>query len=177
MQNPFEGNLVRLRAREQEDEPLIHAWFNDPEVTRYLTVRYPMSHAQERVFIERNSGPGYNSATFAVVRKDTGDLIGGVDLNQASPENRAATLGIAIGDKSHWDGGYGTDTMRTVCRFGFSMMNLHRIELHVYAENARAIRCYEKVGFKHEGRARDAVYSYGKYQDMLIMSLLEGELL
>lgn len=176
MHSPFEGDLIRLRAREQEDEPLLYQWFNDPEVTRFLTMRYPISHVGERVFIERNSEPGYRNANFAVVRKDSGALIGGVSLEQASPENRAATLGIAIGDKGHWDSGFGTDTMRTVCRFGFQMMNLHRIELHVYAENTRAIRCYEKVGFQHEGRARDAIFSYGKYQDLLIMSLLEGEL-
>lgn len=176
MQNPYEGELIRLRAREEEDEPLLFTWFNDPEVTQFLTLRYPLSHAKERMFIERNSDIAYANASFAVVRKDTGELIGGVSLEQASPENRSAVLGITIGDKSHWDGGYGTDTMRTVSRFGFEMMNLHRIELDVYADNARAVRCYEKVGYQLEGRLRDAVFKFGRYQDVLRMSVLEGEL-
>ncbi len=175
MHNPFEGELIRLRAREEEDEPLLFQWFNDPEVTQYLSMRYPLSHAQERVYIERNSEPGYGNANFAVVRKDTGELIGSVGLEKTSPENRSALLGITIGDKAHWDGGFGTDTMRTISRFAFTMMNLHRIELDVYVENARAIRCYEKVGYQHEGRLRDAVYKFGKYQDLLRMSVLEGE--
>ena len=65
MHTPFEGELIRLRAREEEDEPLLFQWFNDPEVTQYLSMRYPLSHAQERVYIERNSEPGYGNANFA----------------------------------------------------------------------------------------------------------------
>ncbi|MBE0610648.1 MAG: GNAT family N-acetyltransferase, partial [Dehalococcoidia bacterium] len=69
-----------------------------------------------------------------------------------------------------------TDTMRTVCRFGFEMMNLHRIQLEVYANNARARHVYEKVGFVLEGCRRQALYKFGRYHDVLVMSLLEGEL-
>ncbi len=174
--DPFSGKLVRLRAREPEDEPLLYRWFNDPEVTEHLTVRYPLSHAQERAFIEHVSAADYREANFGVETLAEGKLIGGVSLGSSSPENRSAVLGIALGDKTYWDGGYGTDTMRTICRFGFEMMNLHRIELEVYAANERAVHVYEKVGFVAEGRRRDASYKFGRYEDVLIMGLLEGEL-
>jgi RimJ/RimL family protein N-acetyltransferase len=176
MQSPFEGRLVRLRAREPEDEPLLYQWFNDPEVTEHLSVRYPLSHAQERAFIERSSEISYQHASFAVEALADGRLVGGVDLVRTSPENRSAILGIALGDKSRWDGGYGTDTMRTVCRYGFEMMNLHRIELDVYADNERARHVYEKVGFKVEGCRRQAHFKFGRYVDVIVMGLLEGEL-
>jgi RimJ/RimL family protein N-acetyltransferase len=174
--SPFEGKLVKLRARELEDEPLLYKWFNDPEVTEFLTVRYPLSHKTEREFLEGAGHIDYSNASFAVETLVEGRLIGGVSLQDARPEYRAATLGIALGDKTFWDGGYGTDAMRTVCRFGFEMMNLHRIELDVYADNARAQHVYEKVGFRLEGRRRDATFKYGRYQDVLVMGLLEGEL-
>lgn len=174
--SPFEGRLVRLRAREPEDEPLLHEWFNDPEVTQHLTIRYPLSHAQEKEFIEGASRVGYNLASFGVETITESRLIGGVGLESVSPENRSAILGIAIGDKAFWNGGYGTDAMRVLCRFGFEMMNLHRIELEVYAENARAIHVYEKVGFQLEGTRRQAMFKFGRYQDLRVMGLLEGEL-
>jgi RimJ/RimL family protein N-acetyltransferase len=174
--SPFEGRLVRLRAREPEDEPLLYRWFNDPEVTRHLTIRYPLSHSAERAFIERVSDVGYNNASFGVETLSDSRLIGGIGLEHVSPENRSAELGIALGDKTYWNGGYGTDAMRVLCRFGFEQMNLHRIELDVYADNVRAIRVYEKVGFKHEGTRRQALYKYGAYHDVLLMGLLEGEL-
>lgn len=174
--SPYEGKLIRLRAREPEDEPLLYRWFNDPEVIENLTVRYPLSHAAERDFIERHSMIGYSNASFGVETIAEGRLIGGAELGGASPENRSAVLGIALGDKQFWNSGHGTDTMRTLCRFGFEMMNLHRIELDVYATNERARRVYEKVGFKLEGVRREAVYKFGRYQDVFVMGMLEGEL-
>lgn len=176
MGSPFEGRLVRLRAREPEDEPLLYQWFNDSEVTQHLTIRYPLSHAQEREFIEGASRIGYNHASFGVETIAERRLIGGLELGKVSPENRSALLGIAIGDKKFWDGGYGTDAMRVLCRFGFEMMNLHRIELEVFSENARAAHVYEKVGFRLEGTRRSAVFKSGRYQDVHVMGLLEGEL-
>lgn len=176
MESPFEGRLVRLRAREPEDEPLLYQWFNDLEVTQHLSLRYPLSHAQEKEFIEASGKIGYGGATFGVETRVESRLIGGVGFERVSPENRNAVLGIAIGDKAFWNGGYGTDAMRVLCRFGFEMMNLHRVELEVFAENARAVHVYEKVGFRIEGTRRQAVFKFGEYQDLHVMGLLEGEL-
>ena len=171
----FEGRLIRLRARELEDAPLLYEWFNDPEVTEHLSLRYPLSHKRPREFIEKASDVGYGAASFAIETL-AGELIGGCDLDSTSPENRSASLGIAIGDKAYWDGGYGTDAMRTLCRFGFEMMNLHRIELEVYGNNHRARHVYEKVGFTLEVTKRQGTYKFGQYHDVHIMGLLEGEL-
>lgn len=176
MESPWEGRLVRLRAQEPEDEPLLHQWVNDPEVTDNINTRYPVSHEFERDFLKRKDSVGYHDGGFAVETLADGRLIGRVSLQQVAPENRSASLGILIGDKSYWDGGYGTDTMRVVCRFGFEMMNLHRIALEVFARNARAVRVYENVGFRLDGCRRKAVYRNGEYRDVLFMSLLEGEL-
>lgn len=176
MRSPYEGKLIRLRAREPEDEPMLYQWFNDPEVIEHLRIRYPLSHAQEQAFIRSTSEIAYASASFAVETLADGRLIGGVGLQNTSPEDRSAVLGIALGDKTYWDSGYGTDTMRTICRFGFEMMNLHRIELEVYEPNKRAIAVYERIGFKIEGRRRDAKFKFGAYADMVVMGLLEGEL-
>lgn len=175
VQSSFEGKLIRLRAREPEDEPLLFQWFNDAEVTEFLSMRYPLSHVQEKEYVERTSAIAYSNASFAVETLSGGRLIGGGDLRTGPPEDRHAELGIALGDKASWDGGYGTDTMRTLCRVGFNEMNLHRIELWVFAENTRARHVYEKVGFREEGVRRDAFFRRGRYGDMVLMSLLETE--
>ncbi|MCC7364616.1 MAG: GNAT family N-acetyltransferase [Dehalococcoidia bacterium] len=172
--SPLEGELIRLRSHEPEDEPYFHRWIHDPEVTEHLNARYPYSHAQEREFASLTST--YQNATFSVVTLAEGQLIGNVSLRNAVPEDRSCDLGIMIGDKEYWGRGYGTDTMRTACRFGFEMMNLHRIELEVFAGNDRAQHVYEKVGFKVEARRRQAHFKFGRYVDVLVMGLLEGEL-
>ena len=174
--NALQGKLVRLRSFEPEDEAIVFAWVNDPEVQEFHGTRYPRSHASIRRSGEDASTIKYSSGTFAVEALDDAKLIGEVWIGAERPECRSAEVAITIGDKSRWDGGYGTDAMRTICRFGFEMMNLHRIELHVFAENGRARRAYQKVGFKEEGLLRDSVYKYGKYIDDVVMGLLEGEL-
>ena len=65
--------------------------------------------------------------------------------------------------------------LQTLLRFGFEQLNLNRICLRVFAENERAIRLYEKTGFQHEGRWRQAEYRHGRYHDMLWMSVLRDE--
>jgi RimJ/RimL family protein N-acetyltransferase len=54
-------------------------------------------------------------------------------------------------------------------------MNLHRVFLKVYEDNPKAIRAYEKCGFQHEGRLRQAIYRKGRYYDELLMSVLSHE--
>ncbi|MGE5595716.1 MAG: GNAT family N-acetyltransferase [Hyphomicrobiales bacterium] len=174
MTDPLEGELVRLRSPEPDDEPYYYRWINDPEVTEYLSVRYPMTHAQEREFAAGVTT--YDHAVFTVVTREDGRPIGNADLRQASPENRSAILGIMIGEREYRGRGYGTDTTRTICRFGFEMMNLHRIELGVFAENHRARHVYEGIGFREEAVLRQAYFRFGRYIDQVVMGLLEGEL-
>jgi len=170
------GRLIRLRALESADEPLLQAWVNDPVVTEYLTHIYPYSHAQESGFIAAASPARFAEARFGIVTLDEGVLIGVESLEGARPESRSASLAIMIGDRRYWGRGYGTDAVRTLCRFGFEMMNLHRVELEVFPENLRAIRVYERVGFQHEGRRREGIYRAGRYSDVLGMGMLRSEL-
>ncbi|MGC5019555.1 GNAT family N-acetyltransferase [Micromonospora sp. DT47] len=87
-----------------------------------------------------------------------------------------AELDISLGEKVCWGRGYGTEAMRLICRYGFDKMRLHRISLWVADENAAAIRVYTKVGFVEEGRARESFRRDGRWHDMIMMGLLEGEL-
>ncbi|MEX0749816.1 MAG: GNAT family protein [Dehalococcoidia bacterium] len=173
----IEGKLINLRAIDLSDVDRYLAWFNDPEVTRYLQRRYQMSRLAEETWLrERGTqqmsyGSGGN---FAIETKD-GVHIGSVGFHYVNPENRKATLGITIGDKEYWSKGYGTDAMLTMLRFGFEEMNLRRIDLSVDEDNERAIACYRRCGFVEEGRLREERYSRGTYRDQLWMGVLREE--
>jgi RimJ/RimL family protein N-acetyltransferase len=80
-----------------------------------------------------------------------------------------------VGDKTVWNQGYGSEAAKLMLQHGFENLNLHRIYLRVYENNPRAIRSYEKVGYVHEGRMRQAVYKNGKFEDVLLMSVLRSE--
>jgi RimJ/RimL family protein N-acetyltransferase len=81
-------------------------------------------------------------------------------------------VGIAFGER---EAGFGTDAMRVLCRFGFEMMNLHRIQLTVDATNERARHVYRKVGFRDEGVLRDRRFIRGEYRGTAWMSLFRDE--
>lgn len=65
--------------------------------------------------------------------------------------------------------------MRTLLRFVFLELNLHRVELEVYDFNPRAMRCYEKAGFRLEGTRRQVLYRDGRYHDIHQMGILQEE--
>jgi len=168
------GTLTRLRRIERDDIPTFVRWFADPEVREFLLLNRPISIAEEEQWFVQQL-QSQNAELFAIETND-GIHIGNIGLHDINWLHRSAEMGIVIGHKQYWGKGYGSDAIRTLLRFAFDEMNLHRVQLTVYEDNARAIRAYEKCGFRHEGRLRDAVYRKGRYYDMLLMSVLSGEL-
>lgn len=175
------GERIRLRPIERDDLPNFVRWFQDPEVREGLFMVVPFSMAQEERWFERMleaSAKNPGSQPFAVetrVDDDTWQHIGSCGLDAIDNRSRSAELGIAIGDKTFWNQGLGTDAVRTITRFGFDTLNLHRVFLRVYSYNKRAIRAYEKAGFHHEGRWRESHFFNGQYHDTLFMAVLNHE--
>ena len=169
------GSKTCLRALEQDDLPHFVRWINDPETRRFMMMRYPLSMTEEEQwwqgFLTRK-----DDHIFAVEAED-GTYIGNIGLHGIERENRRALLGIIIGEKAYWGQGYGTDAIRAMLRWAFGYLNLNRISLTVYAYNERAIRCYLKAGFRHEGAMREARFIDGQYHDELVMGILRHEFL
>lgn len=168
----LKGERVTLRPPRAEDLEANLGWIHDPEVTRFLSFRYPLTEAEEEEWLRRPQG--FGAVRFAIETED-GRHIGNCGLEAVDRESRFAVFGIMIGEKDCWSRGYGTDALRTLLRFGFETMNLHRVELEVLEFNARGIRSYEKCGFQVEARLRRHAYREGEYHDALVMGILRPE--
>ncbi len=183
------GDRIRLRALERADLPYFVSWLNDPEVRQGLSRYLPLSMAEEEHWFEETLKRDPVERPLAIEIKINNNLtdraegelqtdwimIGNAGIFNLDWRNRSAELGIMIGDKRYWGKGYGTETMQLLLRHGFTTLNLHRIYLRVFADNPRAIRAYQKAGFTLEGRLRQAEFHAGKYQDVLVMSVLKPE--
>ncbi len=171
------GERVRLRAIERADLPAFVAWLNDPEVREFIMLYSPLSNEQEeRWFKGVLEQPTYNQPLAIEVREGDGwKPVGNCAFHVQDWRVRSAELGIFIGEKSCWGQGYGTEVMQLLLAYGFETLNLNRIYLRVYENNHRAIRAYEKAGFVHEGRMRQAEFRNGNYEDVLFMSVLSEE--
>lgn len=171
------GKRIRLRHVEQADLPRFVEWLNDPEVRQGLAMYLPLSQVEEEAWFEKmlKRSPDEQPLAIEVQARDGWEMVGNCGFFELDWRNRNAELGVVIGDKSYWNRGYGTDVMRLLLRHGFATLNLHRIYLRVFEDNRRAIRAYEKAGFVHEGRQRQAEFRDGRYLDVLMMSVLRSE--
>lgn len=174
------GKRIRLRADERTDIPQFTTWLNDPEVRQHLGHYLPFSLAAEEQWYEGMLKRPREEQPLAIEIRDPASadgwrLIGNCGFMNLDWIHRQGEIGLFLGEKTCWNQGYGTEVMQLLLRHGFETLNLNRISLRVDEDNLRGIHVYEKVGFVHEGRFRQAVYKDGKYQDVLSMSILRSE--
>ncbi len=175
----FRGQLVRLTA----ENPALLAeadarWSSNSEFSRLLNRGPAQIWSTKKITqwieqdIERDDGQEF----FFEVRALKNDcLIGFIGMFGIRWPHGDAMVAIGIGEPEYWGGGYGTEAMRLVLRYAFQELNLYRVTLGVFAYNTRAIRCYEKAGFKHEGREHGTIYRDGERSDVLFMGVLREE--
>jgi len=150
---------------------------NDPELRATLAQRYPMSMAREADWIERvTRGQDPSEMTFAICLVEGNRHVGNCGLVAIDRDNRTATLGILIGERDCRGKGFGAEAIRVLCRFAFEEMDLRKIRLDAHAENAAALKTYERVGFRREGILREEVYRNGRPVDVVRMGLWRGDL-
>jgi RimJ/RimL family protein N-acetyltransferase len=170
------GERVYLRPAEKSDLETFVAWFADAEMRGMLGMRAPLSVAMEEQWFTRAvENQGKDHFHFVMCLLDDQRPIGTISLMQVDRENGNAGVGIAIGEKELWGKGYGTDAMNALLDFAFGEIRLERVWLDVYDFNTRAMRSYEKSGFVAEGTQRHAHYSFGKYNDVVLMAILRDD--
>ncbi|HHT91656.1 MAG: GNAT family protein [Bacillota bacterium] len=84
----------------------------------------------------------------------SGQIIGEIELDHIAWRSGEAELKVHIFDAEMHNHGHGSDAVMTLLGQAFLRMNLNRVYLRVLASNKKAVRCYEKAGFRKEGRLR-----------------------
>ena len=168
------GSLVNLRAVEPEDYRLLWEWVNDPDVMVYWGRPGNSESLPEVGRLEEAQAARGTSRKYIVETHDA-RAIGQIDYYDLNWQARSAWTSILIADPQYWGGGYGTDAMRTLLTYLFRNLGLHRVSLSAHVTNGRAIRSYEKNGFKIEGTMREWAYFNGEWVDGVLMSVLDTE--
>ena len=172
----YTGELVRLREYRKSDIEIAQNYINDAEIKRLLHPGIPYLYTleDEQKWFDNLSATNQNYS-FAIETTDDNKYIGGCGINRLDWKNSVAEVGIFIGNKAYWGKGYGTDAMKILVTFIFEQMNINKIKLHVFSFNTRAIKSYEKVGFKKEGTLRKEIFRDGNYFDDIVMGMLKEE--
>ena len=171
----LEGELVSLRPLERDDAPAFVRWLNAPDVRAGLQVFRPLSLAAEYAFLENLGSTQEQQLVVGIVERTSGALVGACGLHDISWRDRRALFGILIGEKSCWGRGMGREASRLLVDYAFGTLGLHRVELHVYAFNTRALRTYQALGFVREGTLREHHFHDGRFVDTQTMAVLSDE--
>ncbi|HKM43296.1 MAG TPA: GNAT family protein [Limnochordia bacterium] len=100
--------------------------------------------------------------------------IGEIELDHIAWRSGEAELKIDIFDATMHNHGYGTDAIITLLGQAFFHMNLNRVYLRVQASNQKALRCYEKAGFKKEGRLQ-RLTEWNTEEEIFLMAVEKGK--
>lgn len=175
---PIETDRLLLRPYEDSDLEALHAMLSRTDVSRYLYSE-PMSEEQSRESLKkrrtrteiRHEGDAVGPA---VIRKDTGELIGDVLLQWTSEEHKQGEVGY-IFHPDHAGHGYATEAAREMLRFGFEALDLHRIYGRMDGRNTASGRLMERLGMRREAHLVQNELVKGEWTDEVIYGMLASE--
>jgi RimJ/RimL family protein N-acetyltransferase len=152
---------VTLRPFTPHDAPLLTRWDGDPEVRKWMGKGLRECPPPRR-------DPVHNSRTRRVLAIDCDETtVGYVVLDHINWTTRSVEIRICIGEASYRNRGIGQETIAELLCL-LRRLRLHEVYLRVDPDNVRAVRCYEKCGFRKEGILRK---SRAMASDLLLMSL------
>ena len=137
----------------------------------YKTMHFvpPISLENTQKWYESNIN---NNKRFdAAFEDDEGQLVAFGGLTNIDYTVRKAEFYIFVNPNMQGKG-IGTAATKMLCKYGFDILQLHKIYLYTNGSNVGAKKTYEKVGFVLEGVHREENIIAEKYEDRLYYGLL-----
>lgn len=167
---------LRLRPSTMADAEGMFAMLSDTESMKYWCDQ-PVAGIDGAIKTLRedvDSDAQGNSMCWAVTLKGQDQMIGKCILFQFNQDNHRAEIGYIM-NRNYWRRGYMHQSLEAVIDFAFRTLNLHRIEADVDPENIGSLRLLENLGFKREGLFRERWFTYGEWQDSVMLALLNKQ--
>jgi [ribosomal protein S5]-alanine N-acetyltransferase len=169
----LETERLVLRPFELSDAPRVQTLAGAYEIYRpTLAIPHPYEDGMAEQWISKHAArfDAGEGVDLAVTLKADGLLIGAIGLS-ASPLNQRAEIGYWIG-VPYWGSGYCTEAAIAVIRYGFELMNLHKITSRHMEWNQASGRVMQKAGMRMEGAMIDQVFKEGKYHTMVVYGII-----
>lgn len=177
LSNTFNSSeTCAFRELKPSDIQYFKGWIKDQEVIRYSMTKFHRIKNESQI-IEWFHSTLFDSKTFqlGLIDPQSKELIGYAGIASLNEVDGNGEYFIFIGNKAFWGRGIASFATKEIVKIGFEKLNLHRIFLTASSSNPGAIRAYEKAGFIHEGRMREAFYRNSEYSDKVLMGILRRE--
>lgn len=174
-ENRIELGPVYFRPITLEDTDDIIRWRNSDRVRKNFIYQKPFTRQGHLNWMETKVAAG--EVVQFILCETRGDRpVGSVYIRDIDRENRKGEYGIFIGEPDAAGKGYGTLAAKGAAAYARDVLRLHKLFLRVFADNAAAVRSYEKAGFVREALLRDEIRQEdGAWRDMLLMAVLFPE--
>ena len=172
----IETKHLKLRPFTLDDAPELQRLIGERDIaSTTLNIPYPYedSMAEEWISKHQEHFERGESVQFAISHREQGFFMGGIGLN-INKEYEHAEIGYWIG-KPYWNQGYCTEAAQAVLKYGFEVLELHRIYSRHFTRNPASGRVMQKIGMKHEGTSREAVKKWDKFEDMENYGILRNQ--
>ncbi|PCH64794.1 MAG: GNAT family N-acetyltransferase [Gammaproteobacteria bacterium] len=170
---------IELLMFKQEDIGRLLSWVDSKELLLSWAgsfFEFPLSQMQCEQYLETSLVEPPSRLIFKAVDSDSGEVVGHIELDGIDLENQSAFISrVLVGANAQRGRGIGQAIVLQLVNAAFTQLALHRIAVGVLDFNDSAIYCYEKCGFKYEGRYRDIVKCGDQYYSVVTMSLLRSE--
>ena len=165
-----------MRPLTMRDAKDVYDYSKDAEVARFVLWDAHESIAQTRAYLRfilrqyRNGEP----ASFGIVLKATGQVIGTIGFMWLNTENRAAEVGYSL-SRAYWNQGLMSEALDKVLAFSFNFLKLNRVEAQFDIRNPASGKVMLHCGMKPEGTMRQRIYNKGRYVDVEIYAIVADE--
>ncbi len=151
-------------------------WLNDPEVNRYLDVRFvPQTYETVLPYV-RSFYSNSERYFWGIHSNDDTAIIGTATLVNIQREHGTAGLGLMIGQRDYWGSGASAEAIELITGFAFDTLGLRRIGAETRAPNHGMNFTFKRLGFTLEGKRRQAFYiPPGEYVDQYSWGILADE--
>ena len=173
----LETGRLLLRPVLRKDAADIFSYASDPEVARYVLWEPHRSLSETRAYIRcvRSLYHRGLPSSWAVVRRDSGRVIGTIGFMWYSESNSAAEVGYSL-SRAEWNQGFATEALSAVIRSAFSSLSLNRLEAQHDIRNPASGRVMEKCGMVREGILRQRIRNKGEWIDVVLYAILRSDL-
>jgi RimJ/RimL family protein N-acetyltransferase len=171
----LKGKQLKLGPLREKDIEILAKWYEDAAFLRYYDYNAAVPKTKEQLAGIYKNGGSDKFIPFAVRKIDNDELIGLIEIDNISYNNRFAWLSIGLGEETERGRGFGFESMSLAIEFAFDELNLERLQLNVISYNKAAVKLYEKLGFKKEGVYRELVLRDGVRSDLYLYGLLKRE--
>lgn len=169
------GERIQLRALERDDLPRLRDWRNLPEFRRHFREFRELNLLNQEQWFTRISASA-NDFMFIIERTNDRTPIGVCGLVYVHWVIRSADISLYIGEDDVYidgPGGYAEDAAKTLVRYAFDTLNLHKVWTELYSFDERKVELFTRLGFARDGVLRDNAYEDGRYHDSYIYSLIK----